>query len=132
MCLPLLKKISCEMVRCEVSVGKIEIKNRDRCRVYLLCILAVYTCCVVKKTIESIDTHTCATCICQVVYTCMSCGARTRCAYTRAPTRVLNFATIKKKVLYSKELVPIYGYMFRLTQTFALTARPTILPHPLM
>jgi hypothetical protein len=84
------------------------------------CIPAVYTCCVVKKTIDM--------CICEF----MSCGAHTRCAYTRAPTRVLNFATIKKKVLYSKELVPIYGYMFRLTQTFALTARPTILPHPLM
>ena len=34
------------MVRCEVSVGKIETKHRDRCRVYLLCIPAVYTCCV--------------------------------------------------------------------------------------
>jgi len=84
------------MVRCEVSVGKIEIKNRDRCRVYLLCILAVYTCCVVKKTIESIDTHTCA--ICQVVYTCTCHVVHARGVRTHELQHVLNFATIKKKV----------------------------------
>ena len=79
------------MVRCEVSVGKIEIKNRDRCRVYLLCILAVYTCCVVKKTID-----TCAI----YVKWCMSCGAHTRGVrtHTHELQHVLNFATIKKKV----------------------------------
>ena len=84
------------MVRCEVSVGKIEIKHRDRCRVYLLCILAVYTCCVVKKTIESIDTHIhvlyvkWCTRVCHVVH---ARGVR-----THELQHVLNFATIKKKV----------------------------------
>lgn len=46
------------------------------------CIPAVYTCCVVKKTIDM--------CICHVVHT--------RGVRTHELQHVLNFATIKKKV----------------------------------
>ena len=57
------------------------------------CIPAVYTCCVVKKTID-----TCAIYICQVVYV-MWCTHEV-CVYTHTHElqHVLNFATIKKKV----------------------------------